>query len=67
MKPERLLLTLVALLLLGGFVVWATSTGSGLPTLTIGLWVGAFGVSMLPLLGSLLAVIWERRGPKNPS
>lgn len=66
MKPERILLTIVAVLLVAGWIAWATSNEPGLPVLSLWLWLGAFGVSMLPLLALLLTALFDR-GRKNDS
>jgi hypothetical protein len=50
MKPERILLLAVWLLLAAGFIVWAAGDGDLVRSLGIWLWVGAAGVLGLPLL-----------------
>jgi hypothetical protein len=50
MKPERILLLLVWLLLAAGFIVWAAGDGHLVRSLGIWLWLGAAGILGLPLL-----------------
>jgi hypothetical protein len=59
MKPERMLLDAVWLLLLAGLVAWLSRS----PQLQkIALWIGlgAFGVACLPLLGWLIHTLVKR-------
>jgi|GEM_PF-3112379 len=57
MKPERILLLLVWLLLGAGFVVWAAGDAQLMRSLGVWLWVGAAGILGLPLLLWLIDAI----------
>jgi hypothetical protein len=61
MRLERIILSLAALLLLGGFAAWAVGGFQYLRSVGIWLWFGAFAVLSLPMLGWLIDRIVHRR------
>ena len=61
-------LSLIALALLAGWIVWAASDERGLPTMSLWLWLGAVAIACVPLLvmlvyGSIAKL--ARRKPSN--
>ena len=61
MRTERIILWLAGSLWLAGCVVWAVFGIDGLRRWSIWLWLAAFAVMGLPLLMSLLTLVFKRR------
>lgn len=59
MKPERIIIGLATGLLAAGFVGWAVGGARVLRDVTVWLWLGAFGVSCLPLALWLADLVWR--------
>jgi hypothetical protein len=59
MKPERILLGVVTALLLAGVAAWALGGPAAFRSVSIWLWLGAFGVMCLPLVLWLADVVWR--------
>ena len=61
MKPERIWIAIVCLLLLSGFAIWIGSDES-LPAASVWLWLAAFGIAFLPAVIALVMIISSSLG-----
>lgn len=66
MRIERLLALATGLLLAAGFVVWAMSGGGMPPRSSVTLWLVAFAISAVPLLGLATHALWGRGRNGDP-
>lgn len=60
MKLERIILSLAAVLMAAGWMTWLLGGAAALRSVGVWLWLGAFGVLSLPLLGWLVHLIVKR-------
>lgn len=66
MRIERLLALATAILLATGFLVWAMSDSSVPPRSSIALWLVAFGIAAVPLLGLAVYALFGRGSKGDP-
>jgi hypothetical protein len=66
MRVERILALATALLLAAGFVVWAMSDAGSPPRSSIILWLAAFAISAVPLLGLTIYAILGHGRKRDP-
>ena len=60
MRLERIILSLAVVLLVAGWVTWLLGGAAEMRSLGIWLWIGAFVVLSLPLVGWLVHFIVKR-------
>ena len=58
MKPERIWIAVVLLLLMGGFATWIASD-ERLPSASVWLWLAGFAIAFLPAVIALSMAAWN--------